>query len=109
MFRVDEETAREIGARFILDLEMLRSYGRDGGKEGETLNLTHNQKKLLLAIALWKVRELLGRTFSYRSGCKPQMRKASVMTDTSDKPHMTELPVVPIKRLIEAAGFRPSR
>ncbi|MBI1745747.1 MAG: CRISPR-associated protein [Acidobacteria bacterium] len=63
IFAVDEETARQIRATFILDLALLRSYGR--GDKG--LNL--NQKKLLLGLALWKIKSLLAQPFRYRSQC----------------------------------------
>jgi CRISPR-associated protein Csb1 len=83
IFAVDEETAREIKATFIIDLAMLRSYGRQLAKEkdAKVLGLSPGQKKLLLALSLWKVRELLRRTFSYRSGCKLRMQSVTIRTD----------------------------
>src|SRR5207249_5777512 len=57
IFAVDEETAREIRATFILDLALLRSYGRNGQ------GLNEAQKQLLLGLALWKIKQLLARPF----------------------------------------------
>ena len=63
IFAVDEETAQEIRATFIIDLALLRSYGR--GEDG----LNGNQKKLLLDLAMWKIKQLLARPFRYRTQC----------------------------------------
>ncbi|MGE3537984.1 MAG: type I-U CRISPR-associated protein Cas7 [Candidatus Tectimicrobiota bacterium] len=63
IFSVDEETAQEIRATFILDLAQLRSYGR--GNKG----LGQAQKQLLLGLALWKIKRLLAQPFRYRSQC----------------------------------------
>jgi CRISPR-associated protein Csb1 len=63
IFAVDEETANEIRATFILDLALLRSYGRDAD------GLSVTQKRLLLGLALWKVRRLLAQPFRFRSQC----------------------------------------
>jgi CRISPR-associated protein Csb1 len=105
IFGVDEETAREIRATFIIDLALLRSYGRDGQNGSAGVGLNRNQKRLLLALALWKVRELLGRTFSYRSGCKLRTRELAVTTDESETPLATSLPDPAIQQAISAAGF----
>jgi CRISPR-associated protein Csb1 len=108
IFAVDEETARDIRATFIIDLAMLRSYGRERGKGGaEVLGLTRDQKKLLLALSLWKVRELLRRTFSYRSGCKLRMQSVAVRTDdqADTESIATALPLVDVAAAIRGAGF----
>ena len=63
IFSVDEETAHEIRATFIIDLALLRSYGR--GENG----LNNDQKTLLLDFALWKIKQLLARPFRYRTQC----------------------------------------
>jgi len=63
IFAVDEETAREIRATFILDLALLRSYGRDDK------GLTLIQKQLLFELAMWKINRLLAQPFRFRSGC----------------------------------------
>lgn len=109
IFAVDEETAKEIKATFLIDLGMLRSYGRDGGEGGGTaVGLNHEQKVLLLALTLWKIRELLRRTFSYRSGCKLKMKSVTIRTDDqkdTDDPIATNLPVVDIATRITNAKF----
>jgi CRISPR-associated protein Csb1 len=77
IFAVDEETAREIRATFILDLALLRSYGR--GDNG----LTDNQKKLLLGLALWKIKRLLAQPFRFRSQC--HLRCTGVVLSSESK------------------------
>jgi len=108
IFGVDDETAESIRGTFIIDLALLRSYGRDGQDGSPGVGLSRKQKELLLALALWKVRELLSRTFSYRSGCKLWMRAVTVKTDVQndcEKPIATELPTVDMKTAITAAEF----
>jgi CRISPR-associated protein Csb1 len=63
IFAVDEETAREIRATFIIDLALLRSYGRNNK------GLDDNQKRLLIGLTFWKLKRLLDQPFRYRSGC----------------------------------------
>ncbi len=63
IFPSEDETAHEIRATFIIDLALLRSYGR--GDKG----LNDAKKRLLLELAVWKVKMLLGKPFRYRSGC----------------------------------------
>lgn len=72
IFAVDEETAGEIRATFVLDLALVRSFGRDrkGLKEG--------QKKFLMAFALWKIGRLLRGPFRYRTGCDLMCESTSV-------------------------------
>ncbi len=71
IFAVDEETAREIRATFIIDLALLRSFGRTEKKDGNVnvQGLSEAQKRLLLALALWKIGRLLAKPFRYRSRC----------------------------------------
>lgn len=102
IFAVDEETAREIRATFIIDLALLRSYGR--GDKG----LNAAQKKLLLGLVFWKLTRLLNQPFRYRSGC--YLKCAGV--EISQEGTMTEplvwqsLPSdVEITELIEACQF----
>jgi CRISPR-associated protein Csb1 len=71
IFAVDESTAREIRATFILDVALLRSFGRANGQR--TLGLTDDQKEFLAALALWKVRAMLSAPFRFRSGCHLQL------------------------------------
>jgi CRISPR-associated protein Csb1 len=63
IFAKDEETASEIRATFVIDLSLIRSFGR--GNNG----LSVAQKQLLLAFTLWKVGKLLGSSFRFRSEC----------------------------------------
>jgi CRISPR-associated protein Csb1 len=108
IFAVDEETAREIRATFIIDLALLRSYGREAGNGTEPAGLTHQQKDLLLAFAIWKIRQLLSTTFSYRSGCKLRMERVAITTDSQNqggKAIVTDLPEIDIRAAILAARF----
>lgn len=65
IFAVDDATAREIRATFVLDLALLQSFGRK-----DELGLGEKQKEFLVALALWKVRCLLATPFRFRSGCQ---------------------------------------
>lgn len=69
IFAKDEETAREIRATFILDLALLRSFGR--GKKGDNgqRGLNDKQKEFLVAFALWKIGRLVQSPFRFRTGC----------------------------------------
>ncbi len=71
IFAVDESTAREIRATFILDVALLRSFGRADGQKNR--GLTQDQKEFLLSLALWKIRALLAEPFRFRSGCHLQL------------------------------------
>ncbi len=96
IFAVDDATAREIRATFILDLSLVRSFG---GQDGEgPLGLTDKQKEFLVALALWKIQRLLRVPFRFRSGC--YLRCVSVMCGEQE----AEL-AVNIKKAIEEAGF----
>jgi CRISPR-associated protein Csb1 len=108
IFPVDEETAQQIKATFIIDLAMLRSYGRDGRNQKPGSGLNRNQKEMLLALALWKVHQLLRRTFSYRSGCKLRMQSVTIRTDDqkdTDPLLAAAMPAIDIQGVIGAAGF----
>ena len=67
IFAVDDETAHSIVATFVFDLALLRSYGRGDG--GNKQGLTKKKKRMLLDLALWKVKKLLESPFRFRSGC----------------------------------------
>lgn len=75
IFAVDEETAPEIRATFVIDLALLRSFGRTEEKDGEKVvhGLSNTQKGLLLALALWKIGRLLRQPFRFRSRCDLQL------------------------------------
>lgn len=80
IFSVDDETAREIRATFIIDVAQVRSFGRARG--GAMLGLNDSQKKFLIALTLWKIDTLLATPFRFRSGC--QLEKRSL--ESGDQP-----------------------
>jgi CRISPR-associated protein Csb1 len=96
IFAVDDATAQTIRATFVFDLSLLRSFGRKSGEK--QLGLSDKQKEFLIALALWKVRQLLSSPFRFRSGC--HLRCTSI---TSGDAGM-ELSV-DIKQAIKNAGF----
>jgi len=67
IFAVDEATAESIRATFVLDVSLIRSFGRKKGSE--QLGLTEEGKEFLVALALWKIQKLLESPFRFRSGC----------------------------------------
>jgi CRISPR-associated protein Csb1 len=72
IFPVDNATANEIRATFILDVALLRSFGRtkkDGSDGAKVRGLTEKQKEFVAALTLWKIDRLLKTPFRYRSGC----------------------------------------
>ncbi len=96
IFSVDEETAREIRATFIVDLALLRSYGR-----GE-LGLKEPEKRLLLELAIWKISRLLDQPFRYRTQCH---LKCLSLSAVAGKQTVTALPKVDIKTSIAECKF----
>lgn len=86
IFAVDEETADEIRATFILDLALLRSYGRNGK------GLNENQKKVLLGLALWKIKRLLAQPFRFRSQCYLKCATVDINADQISEPTQDGLP-----------------
>lgn len=99
IFAVDEATAREIRATFVLDLALVRSFGR---KEGEkSLGVTEKQKEFVIALALWKIGRLLGNPFRFRSGCHLQL----VSLKHGDSPARIE---VDIKKALTDTKFEAS-
>jgi CRISPR-associated protein Csb1 len=95
IFAKDEETATEIRATFVLDLALVRSFGRE--KDG----LNADQKTFLVAFALWKITQLLRHPFSYRSGCDLEFKGLSI--DGSDL--VTTLPEIDIKNYMGNTVF----
>ncbi|OGV72276.1 MAG: hypothetical protein A3K19_21775 [Lentisphaerae bacterium RIFOXYB12_FULL_65_16] len=92
IFAVDEETAREIRATFVLDLALVRSFGRaTTGSDGQshTLGLSERQKQFLIEFAFWKIHRLLSAPFRFRSNCDLQLQKLVWVgangTDPKDK------------------------
>ena len=98
IFSVDEETASEIVATFVIDLALLRSFGRgDRGLNGA-------QKAFLLALALWKIERLLRGPFRYRSNCDLELHELRIR----DREEPVDLHTIDIKSAITGAGFRNS-
>ena len=96
IFSVDEETASEIVATFVIDLALLRSFGRgDRGLNGA-------QKECLLALALWKIERLLRGPFRYRSNCDLELHE--LLIRGHEEP--IELPAIDIKCAIKKAEFK---
>lgn len=97
IFSVDEETARDIRATFVLDIALLRSYGRD------KLGLTDTQKRLLLELALWKIDHILSQPFSFRSNCHLQCNELHVRDEKIT--YNGELPSLNIRKSLDTCGF----
>ncbi len=93
IFSVDKETAREIRATFVIDLSLIRSFGR--GDHG----LNNNQKRFLLELALWKIGRLLSGPYRFRSGC--DLKLASLVRIEKGTP--AELLPTELQRDISAA------
>jgi CRISPR-associated protein Csb1 len=97
IFAVDEATAREIRATFILDVALVRSFGRNNGKA--VMGLNDRQKEFLIALALWKIQRLLANPFRFRSGC--------YLECVSLKHNSEEVKIkADIREAIEKAGFQ---
>jgi CRISPR-associated protein Csb1 len=103
IFAVDEETADEIRSTFIIDLAMLRSYGRKSN------GLSDAQKQLLLGLSLWKIKHLLAKPFRFRSGCYLKCFQISVLADdepvASHSEEQSVIDAVNIQALIAACNF----
>jgi len=67
IFAVDDATAESIRATFVIDVSLIRSFGRTKGET--TLGLSESQREFLVALALWKIQKLLASPFRFRSGC----------------------------------------
>ena len=67
IFAVDDATAESIRATFVLDVSLIRSFGRK--KDNDTVGLHEAQQEFLVALALWKIQKLLASPFRFRSGC----------------------------------------
>lgn len=100
IFAVDDATAELIRATFVLDVSLIRSFGRRKGEA--TLGLSPEQQEFLVALALWKVQRLLESPFRFRSGC--HLRRTALKSFERD----VELEVN-IKAAISAAGFGEQR
>jgi CRISPR-associated protein Csb1 len=67
IFPVNDTTAESIRATFVLDVNLIRSFGRK--RNGLTLGLCDKRQEFLVALALWKIRKLTASPFRFRSGC----------------------------------------
>ena len=93
IFAVDKETAREIRATFVIDLSLVRSFGR--GEHG----LKNIQKEFILELALWKIGRLLSGPYRFRSGCDLRLEKLTRIEDGT----VSELPAKVLQRDIQSA------
>lgn len=102
IFAVDEETG-EIRSTFIIDLALLRSYGRKSN------GLNDAQKQLLLGLSLWKIKHLLAKPFRFRSGCYLKCFQISALADdepvASHSDGQSLIDAVDIQALIAACNF----
>lgn len=100
IFAVDDATAESIRATFVLDVSLIRSFGRKKkeGEEQSQLGLSEKQKEFLIAFALWKIQKLLESPFRFRSGC--HLRCTNLQSAKED----VEIDI-DIKRAISDAGF----
>jgi CRISPR-associated protein Csb1 len=96
IFAVDDVTAESIRATFVIDVSLIRSFGREKG--GKRLGLSEKQQEFLVALALWKVQQLLASPFRFRSGC--HLRR----TTLKSYEHDVEIEV-DIANAIKAAGL----
>ena len=102
IFAVDDATAESIRATFVLDVSLIRSFGRTKKNEDDRktqLGLSEAQQEFLVALALWKIQRLLKSPFRFRSGCH--------LRCTSLKSGDQEVTIdVDILAAIKAANFR---
>jgi len=104
IFAKDEETAETIRATFVLDLGLVRSFGR-ANAEG-VHGLDESQKTLLIALSLWKIGSLLRAPFRYRSGCDLECGGVEVGTATGEAAAVSVDALLPdIQRHIKEASF----
>ncbi len=100
IFAVDDATAESIRATFVIDVSLIRSFGRKKGDS--TLGLSDKQQEFLVALSLWKIEKLLALPFRFRSGC--HLRRTAFKSYEQD----VEIEV-DIKAAISAAGFGEQR
>lgn len=111
IFAKDEETASEIRATFVIDLSLIRSFGRDEERDNEgekgknTYGISAAQKHLLLGLALWKIGKLLGSSFRYRSECDLELEGLKIDDNDSNVSALN----IAIGNLITHAGFQDPR
>jgi len=100
IFSKEEVTADEVRATFVIDLALVRSFGRGGH------GLSDAQKTLLVALALWKISELLSKPFRFRSGCDLACKSIEAEFPGGGASRIQKMPVVEIARHIAAAGLK---
>lgn len=101
IFTVDDATAESIRATFVIDVALIRSFGRDKkfGNKNTRLGLSEKQQEFLVALALWKIQKLLASPFRFRTGCH--------LRSTTLKCGVDEIQLdVDIRGAIENASFR---
>ncbi|MCW5889580.1 MAG: CRISPR-associated protein [bacterium] len=96
IFAADDATAESMRATFVLDVSLIRSFGRRKG--AEQLGISDKHQELLVALALWKVQKLLEQPFRYRSGC--HLRRTALQSEGEDI-----VLAVNIQDAITVAGF----
>lgn len=95
IFAVDEEVAGEIAATFVVDLALLRSFGRgDRGLNGA-------QKRFLLSFALWKIQNILRTPFRYRTNCDLELHELQIR----GRNEAIDIPSIDIVEAIRQAEF----
>lgn len=98
IFAVDDAVAQRIRATFILDISLVRSFGRNGN--GSSRGLNDKQKEFLIALALWKIQRLVSTPFRYRSGCQLGLQEGGLKAN--GEPAVIN---VDIRDAITNAGF----
>lgn len=96
IFAVDDATAESIRATFVLDVSLIRSFGRT--KNNATLGLSEKQQEFLVALALWKIQKLLESPYRFRSGC--HLRRTTFQSGGVD----VEIGI-DLRTAMQAAGF----
>ena len=100
IFSIDDVTAESIRATFVLDVSLIRSFGRTKKVDDKDtqLGLSEKQQEFIVALALWKIEKLLASPFRFRSGC--HLRRTTL------KSYEQEVEFnVDIGAAISAAGF----
>jgi CRISPR-associated protein Csb1 len=103
IFAVDDATSESIRATFVLDVNLIRSFGRKKKKEGDKetqLGLSDRQQEFLVALALWKIQKLLESPFRFRSGC--HLRRATLTQSGGQDVDIA----VNIKKAMASASFQ---
>jgi CRISPR-associated protein Csb1 len=100
IFAVDDATAEAIRATFVMDVSLIRSFGRK--KDNNMVGLSETQQEFIVALALWKIQKLLESPFRFRSGCH--------LRCTTLKSYDQEVEIdVDIKAAVSAAEFGKQR